>query len=134
MIQTTKSMEKTQQQTEHDMLMEFIADECAIDISKPIAYPPVALSMGEMELQTKNGIKTLPLPIGTYGNFSFVQAPPKTKKTFFISLLASVYIGGQNNFGGKIRGHRDDRSLLHIDTEQSHWHSQRVFSRVSDMN
>lgn len=134
MIETTKSQRKSQQQTEHEMFMEIIAEECAIDITKPISYPPVALSMGEMELQTKNGIKMLPLPIGTYGNFSFVQAPPKTKKTFFISLLASVYIGGTNNFGGKLCGHRDDRSLLHIDTEQSHWHSQRVFSRVSDMN
>lgn len=113
MIETTKSQRKSQQQTEHEMFMEIIAEECAIDITKPISYPPVALSMGEMELQTKNGIKMLPLPIGTYGNFSFVQAPPKTKKTFFISLLASVYIGGTNNFGGKLCGHRDDRSLLH---------------------
>ena len=59
-------------------------------------YPPTALSYGEKTIQTKKGDLTFPIPIGTYGNFSFVQAPPKTKKTFFISLLASVYLSGGN--------------------------------------
>jgi hypothetical protein len=116
------------------MLMELIAEECTIDTSEVMEYPPTALSLGEKTIQAKGGDITMPIPIGTYGNFSFVQAPPKSKKTFFVSLLASVYLSGGNNFGGKIKGHREGRCLMHFDTEQGHWHAQRVFKRVQDMS
>jgi hypothetical protein len=128
-------MEKiTEEQTTHNMLMELIAEECAIDTSSVMEYPPTALSLGEKTIQAKGGDITMPIPIGTYGNFSFVQSPPKSKKTFFVSLLASVYLSGGNNFGGKLKGHRDGRCLMHFDTEQGHWHAQRVFKRVQDMS
>ena len=128
-------MEKiTEEQTTHNMLMELIAEECAIDTKDVMEYPPTALSLGEKTIQSKGGDITMPIPIGTYGNFSFVQAPPKSKKTFFVSLLASVYLSGGNNFGGKIKGHREGRCLMHFDTEQGHWHAQRVFKRVQDMS
>lgn len=123
-----------EQKEEQKMYLDLIANECAIDVKNIIEYPPVALSIGETTIQTKNGQKTFPLPIGTFGNFSFVQAPPKTKKTFFISLLASVFLSGKNKFGGDLRGHRDDKCLLHIDTEQGHFHAQQVFRRVFDMH
>lgn len=126
--------EITEEQTTHNMLMELIAEECTIDTSEVMEYPPTALSLGEKTIQAKGGNITMPIPIGTYGNFSFVQAPPKSKKTFFVSLLASVYLSGGNNFGGKIKGHRDGRCLMHFDTEQGHWHAQRVFKRVQDMS
>ena len=126
--------EITEEQTTHNMLMELIAEECTIDTSEVMQYPPTALSLGEKTIQAKGGDITMPIPIGTYGNFSFVQAPPKSKKTFFVSLLASVYLSGGNNFGGKIKGHRDGRCLMHFDTEQGHWHAQRVFKRVQDMS
>ena len=126
--------EITEEQTTHNMLMELIAEECAIDTNDVMEYPPTALSLGEKTIQAKGGEITMPIPIGTYGNFSFVQAPPKSKKTFFVSLLASVYLSGGNNFGGKIKGHREGRCLMHFDTEQGHWHAQRVFKRVQDMS
>ena len=126
--------EITEEQTTHNMLMDLIAEECAIDTNDVMEYPPTALSLGEKTIQSKGGDITMPIPIGTYGNFSFVQAPPKSKKTFFVSLLASVYLSGGNNFGGKIKGHREGRCLMHFDTEQGHWHSQRVFKRVKDMS
>ena len=123
----------TEQETTQAMLMELIKEECTIDTTEVMEYPPTALSYGEKTIQTTKGDITFPIPIGTYGNFSFVQAPPKSKKTFFASLLASVYLSGGNNFGGNIRGHRDGKCLLHFDTEMGHWHSQRVFKRVIDM-
>ena len=126
--------EITEEQTTHNMLMELIAEECTIDTSEVMEYPPTALSLGEKIIQARGGDITMPIPIGTYGNFSFVQAPPKSKKTFFVSLLASVYLSGGNNFGGKIKGHREGRCLMHFDTEQGHWHAQRVFKRVQDMS
>jgi hypothetical protein len=123
----------TEEETTHKMLMELIKEECTIDTTEVMEYPPTALSYGEKTIQTVKGDLTFPIPIGTYGNFSFVQAPPKNKKSFFVSLLASVYLSGGNNFGGNLRGHRDKKCLVHFDTEQGHWHSQRVFKRVIDM-
>ena len=120
-------------QTEKE-LMQKIQRDCLVDNSVKMDYPPVALSLGKKRIKTNDGDLDLPIPIGTYGNFSFVQAPPKTKKTFFISLLSSVYLSGSNNFGGDIKGHRTDQCLLHIDTEQGKWHAQRVFKRAIDMS
>ena len=124
----------TEEQNIDNMFMEQIEKDCFVDTTETISYPPVALSLGKHTINTSSGLKTYPIPIGTYGNFSFVQAPPKTKKTFFISLLASVYLSGKNRFGGEIQGHKEDRCLIHFDTEQGKWHSQRVFRRVLDMN
>lgn len=119
---------------ETKLYMQLLEEECIIDTKDIIEYPPVAISMGETTFKTINGTKTLPIPLGTYGNFSFCQAPPKSKKTFFISLLASVYLGGSNKFGGTLKGHRDDKCLIHFDTEQGKFHAQRVFRRVLDLN
>ncbi len=110
-----------------------IEKKCRVNTKELLLYPPIALSIGEVTLRTKNGAKIFPIPLGTYGNFSFVSAPPKTHKTYFISLLASVYISGSNRFGGDMRGFREDKCLIHFDTEQGKYHAQRVFSRVKDM-
>ena len=121
-------------QDRHEKLMDIIAKECIVNTERILEYPPVAISLGEKLIKSKNGDQLVPIPIGTYGNFSFVQAPPKTKKTFFISLLASAYLSGKNHFAGNIKGHRNGRCLIHFDTEQGKWHCQRVFKRVIDMN
>jgi|TARA_A100000171_G_C2117564_1_gene138793 hypothetical protein len=111
-----------------------IEEACKINPLESIEYPPVAISFGEKLLKSKTKDLLLPIPIGTYGNFSFVQAPPKTKKTFLISLLASVYLSGSNNFGGKLKGHRDKKRILHIDTEQGKYHASKTFKRAMDMS
>jgi len=121
-------------QDQHEKLMNIIAEECIVNTERILEYPPVALSLGQKSIKSKEGNIIVPIPIGTYGNFSFVQAPPKTKKTFFISLLASAYLSGTNHFAGDIKGHRNGRCLIHFDTEQGKWHCQRVFKRVIDMN
>jgi len=122
-----------QEQTEY-VLMQSIEEDCFIDTKETIGYPPVAISFGEMLIKSKLGDELLPIPIGTYGNFSFIQAPPKTKKTFFISLMVSAYLGGTNHFVGDIKGYRKGKGVLHIDTEQGKWHCQRVFKRTLDMS
>ena len=124
----------TEEQTTQNMAMELIKEECQIDTTQPLEYPPLALSLGTTTIQTNIGDKTYPIPIATMGNISVITAPPKTKKTFFISLLASIYLSDQNNFGGNILGHRADECLVHIDTEQGNWHAQRVFQRVLAMS
>jgi len=123
-----------EEETVRYLLMEAIEEDCIINAKEKIDYPPVALSLGEKLIKTNKGDLLLPIPIGTYGNFSFIQAAPKTKKTFLVSLLASVYLGNKNKFSSNIKGHRVNRELIHIDTEQGKWHAQKVFKRVLDMN
>lgn len=125
----------TEEQTEiKRMYMQLLEKDCYIDATKELEYPPLALSFGEQTIQTRKGLKTYKIPIGTYGNFSFVQAPPKSKKTFFISLLSAVYLSGKlDGFGGDLEGHRNNKCLVHFDTEQGKFHAQTVFKRVLDM-
>ena len=128
---TNKQRQKLE---DHELLMQFIEDDCLVDPLEKIAYPPVALSYGEKLIKSKVKDELVPIPIGTFGNLSVVTAPPKTKKTFFISLLSSAFLSTQNVYVGKIKGHRGNGHLIHFDTEQGHWHCQKVFKRVYDMD
>ena len=83
----------TEEQNEHYLYMQLIEESCFVDTNEQIEYPPVALSYGEKLLKSKKGDTLLPIPICSYGNISCVSAPPKTKKSFFISLIIfSTYI------------------------------------------
>tara|TARA_R100000951_G_scaffold32121_1_gene27432 strand:+ start:440 stop:1276 length:837 start_codon:yes stop_codon:yes gene_type:complete len=124
----------TEKQTEQELLMQFIEEDCYVDPKEKVDYPPVALSFGEKVIRYKSGDVIVPIPLASFGNLSVITAPPKTKKTFFVSLLASVFLSGQNLYGGDLKGHRGDGHLLHVDTEQSKWHCAKVFSRPYDMD
>ena len=122
------------EQEERDLRAEYYLEECYIDPNEEIEHPPVAISYKDHSYQTKDGTITYPTPIATYGNFSFIAAPPKHKKTFLVSLLSAAYLGGDcERFTGKIKGHRDGKCVLHFDTEQGRFHAQRVFRRPIDM-
>tara|TARA_R110000737_G_scaffold347304_1_gene378577 strand:- start:9 stop:851 length:843 start_codon:yes stop_codon:yes gene_type:complete len=127
-------MNTEQKETEHQMLMEYIEQDCLVDITKKIPYPPVALSYGEKLLKSSNGDILVPIALGTFGNLSVITAPPKTMKTFFVSLLASAFLSGTNIYGGQIKGHRKEGHLIHFDTEQGQWHAAKVFRRPLDMD
>ena len=115
---------------EEQQYMQYIEDKAYIDPNKEVKYPPIAISMGNFRV----GSEVYPIPIGTYGNFSFISAPPKSKKTFFVSLLSAVYLKGKLDSHAKgMIGHRNDRCLVHFDTEQGRFHAQKVFRRVLDM-
>ena len=124
--------------TEDEQLAEqyfkYIDEHANVNPNDDIKYPPVALSCGSFELQTNRGRETYPIPIGTFGNISFIQAPPKTMKTYFLSLLASVFLNNETKGKGSIRGHREKKEVLHVDTEQGRFHAQRVFKRVAIMS
>ena len=100
-----------------------------IDPNERVEYPPVAISYGYY----KSGENYYPVPIGTYGNFSFIQAAAKSKKTFLVSMLCSCYLSGQTDYTGDLIGHRGDLKLVHFDTEQGKFHAQKVFRRVINM-
>jgi hypothetical protein len=115
--------------------MQSIEEDCAIDINKKIEHPPVAISFKSKEVVMRDGeIKEFPIPIGTYGNFSFIQAPPKSMKTFFVSLLGSAYCNPNGEHTSNMGSFREGREYIHFDTEQGDWHSQRVFKRIQWMN
>ena len=127
--------QELQEHNDHIMYMQSIEEECAIDINKKIEHPPVAISFKNKEVVTKDGsVKEFPIPIGTYGNFSFIQAPPKSMKTFFVSLLGSAFCNPAGEFTKGMGSFRGKRHFVHFDTEQGDWHSQRVFKRVEWMN
>lgn len=106
-----------------------LTSQVYIDPQESITYPPVAISYGHYKVNNDY----YPIPLGTYGNFSFIQAPPKSKKTFFVSMLASAYISDNTEYTGDIQGHRGDLNLVHFDTEQGKFHAQKVFKRVLHM-
>jgi hypothetical protein len=110
--------------------MQLLYEDAYVDVSEEVKYPPVAISCGSYFEQ---GTEYL-IPIGTYGNFSFVQAPPKVGKSFFTSLLSSAYMNGSNKYTGKLKGHRKGRKIIHFDTEQGKFHAQKVFRRPVLMN
>ena len=129
------SEKQKEEQHEHILSMQMIQEECAININEKIEHPPVAISYKTKEVVTKDGeIKEFPIPIGTYGNFSFIQAPPKSMKTFFVSLLGSAYCNPNGTHTSGLSSFREDREYIHFDTEQGDWHSQRVFKRIQWMN
>ena len=126
--------QELQDQNDHLVFMQLIQEECVIDINKKIEHPPVAISFKTKEVSTKDGLKSFPIPIGTYGNFSFVQAPPKSMKTFFVSLLGSAFCNPKGKYTKGMSSFRDNKHFVHFDTEQGEWHAQRVFKRIQWMN
>jgi len=119
---------------EKRLLMEVFEAECFINPLEKIVHPKPAISFGVKSYETKDGKIEYPTPIGTYGNFSFVQAPPKSKKTFFVSLLSAIYLADElGQFGGDLKANRDNKHLIHFDTEQGNFHAANVFKRPIDM-
>ena len=110
--------------------MQMILETYQDDPNKEVAYPPVAIGVGH----TTYGSTSYPIPLVTYGNFAFIYAQPKTKKTFLATLLASCYMNGATKASGDtIQGYRGDKELLWIDTEQGEFHANRTFSRARQL-
>jgi hypothetical protein len=110
-----------------NMLMHQLEKELEVDPLEKIEHPPVALSMGEHRM----GEEMYPSPIVTYGNLIFIQAPPKSMKTYLTNLLVSAYLsGGGKPELGQMKGFREGRRVFHFDTEQSKFHAQKVFNRT----
>ena len=105
--------------------------EAFVDVTKKLSHPPVAISIGTHEYRGES----IPNAFGTFGNFTCIVGASKARKSFFKSLTVAAYIGGNtNSFAPDFRSHRKGEGfVLDFDTEQSAYHSQRVFKRVCDM-
>jgi len=108
-----------------------ILKESFVDVNAELQTPPLAVSIGTHSYSGNN----YPNAFGTYGNFSCIVGASKARKSFFKSMLVASYIGGNTNeYAPDFRTHRDsEKWVLDFDTEQSAYHSQRVFKRVCDM-
>lgn len=96
-----------------------------IDPSAKPPEPPMVFSKGYYY----EGGKQNPIPICTKGNFSFIYAEEKRKKTFLVSLFCMAYLKPNNEYVGDIETHINEGKIVHFDTEQSEYHAHRVFSR-----
>lgn len=119
-----------------NLLMQKYDEELIVDSTKDVVHPEPCISFGEKTYQYKDGFVTYPVPVATFGNFSFIQAPPKSKKTFFVSLLVASFLHGEvNGYTDKLKGHRTrDKHVVHFDTEQGNFHASRVFRRPLQMS
>ena len=117
----------------HEPIKDFthIHREAFVDVNAKLLMPPLAISIGTHEYRGDS----IPNAFGTYGNFSCVVGASKSRKSFFKSLLIASYIGGNSvEYAPDFRSHRTDESfILDFDTEQSQYHSQRVFKRVCEI-
>lgn len=116
-----------------ETLIDFkqILKESLIDPAEEIKQQPIALSIGESIYKGNS----YPIPFGSYGDFSCIVGASKSRKTFFKSMIEAAYIGGQSNIHNpSIKGHNSDKKfILSFDTEQSHFHAQRVQRRVLEL-
>lgn len=96
-----------------------------IDPSAKPPEPPMVFSKGYYY----EGGKQNAIPICTKGNFSFIYAEEKRKKTFLVSLFCMAYLKPNNEYVGDIETHINEGKIVHFDTEQSEYHAHRVFSR-----
>lgn len=108
-----------------------ILKESLIDPAEEIKQQPIALSIGESIYKGNS----YPIPFGSYGDFSCIVGASKSRKTFFKSMIEAAYIGGQSNIHNpSIKGHNSEKKfVLSFDTEQSHFHAQRVQRRVLEL-
>lgn len=90
--------------------------EAEIDPFSAIEKPPTVLSIDNISY-------------GTLGNFSCITGKSKSKKTFFLSILIAAAIDDNGNFQ-RIKTEIPNTTVLHFDTEQSEYHTQKVSRRI----
>jgi hypothetical protein len=102
-----------------------------VDPSEVIKPQPVAISIGYSSYKGTN----YPIPFGSYGDFSCIVGASKSRKTFFKSMIEASYLGGNSHeLLPSFKGHgAKDKVVVSFDTEQSHFHTQRVQRRVLDL-
>ena len=128
-----KEVSIADQQEIDRMYFESMESELKVNLDEEVPAPPVSLSFGTHTYTNIRGTFTEPSVIGTDGNFSFIQAPPKSYKSFFVSLLVSSYLKSGNRWAKEMKSNRNGRDVYHFDTEQGKWHCLKGFRRCSDM-
>ena len=99
-----------------------------VDLSKPVMRPPIAISIKEYEMHTVNDIRLF-----TLGNFSAVIGKAKSKKTFFLNMIASVVVDNQfDKF--KLMLPKEKKGLVYFDTEQGDYDVYNTAKRIASLS
>lgn len=108
-----------------------ILKDAYVSITDEISKQPVCISIGESHY--KGSI--LPIAFGSYGDYSCIVGSSKSKKSFLKSAILAAYLSKDRvKYFDNIKSHYiENKYVFDIDTEQSKYHSQRVFKRVCDM-
>lgn len=102
-----------------------LLDKSRIDISTPIAKPPVILYIKE-----RSGTSSILKRVLTLGNFSCIIGKAKSKKTFLISMITSSLLNTDaiDKFVSELP--QNKRGILYFDTEQGEYDSYNVIKRI----
>jgi len=108
-----------------------IFSDASINLLEKLKPQPVCISIGEHTF----GQHINPTPFGSYGDYSCIVGASKAKKSFLKSAICAAFFGGMaSNYFPNIKSHyTSGKWLIDIDTEQSDYHSQKVFRRVTEM-
>jgi len=109
------TVKKTVNPTEKKSIEELIK-ESEIDVNETLVAPPSVLII--------DGVC-----FGSLGNFSCIIGKWKSRKTYFLSMLMGAAIS-KNDTSQRIISKITDSSVLHFDTEQSKYDTQKVTKRV----
>lgn len=100
-----------------------------INLDEKLERPPTVISFSEM-----NGANFERTRVMTLGNFSTITGKSKSKKSFFVSMIAASALRG-GEFQEKIYGSLPDdkKNILWFDTEQGQYDAQKGAMRVTAM-
>lgn len=95
-----------------------------LQVTDTFEQPPVVLSVIQDQRESV---------IGTLGNISTVIGKAKSRKTYFISLIAGLFLRSEplpTALQLRATLPPDKRSILYIDTEQGRYHALKVLRRI----
>lgn len=107
--------------------MDTILNKALIDVTIPVAKPPLAMQIRRNAYGEWQRLLTL-------GNFSAIDGKAKSRKTFLISLMNAAAAGNEPIYD-LIKGDLPSNKsvVLRFDTEQSEYDAYIVAKRVDDM-
>lgn len=109
---------------------DLIAEEAEVNVNEQIEPDP-AIAIGTYVYKGES----IPIPFGSYGDFSCIVGASKSMKTKLKMALVAGYIGGKaQNYFPDFKGIKSTgRYVLDIDTEQSRFHVKRMRTDILDM-
>jgi len=70
------------------------------------------------------------IPYGTLGNFSVIMGKPKSRKTFFATMLTIAVLDNNNLIYKGFKTKQPYTNVIYFDTEQSRYHVNRLGHRI----
>lgn len=122
-----KNQDKDTQILSIKMIKKNIEEKTLSEIEKRIVKAKID---PYKKLQIKPSILSIDnVSFGSLGNFSCITGKPKSRKTFFLSMLMAATLDNSGSFQ-RIKTEIPNKKVIHFDTEQSEYHTQLVSKRV----